>query len=543
MEDLKGQVIGGRFRIENLIGKGGMGSVYQAKHLSLPRTYAIKILLSDLATDEGFIERFRREAIAMSRVDHPNVIRITDFGHTGDGSVYLVMEFLEGDGLDEVLARRVRLPVERSLTILAQISDALEVAHQERVIHRDLKPENILLTERHGRKDFVKLLDFGIAKVRTPEFDGTPLTIQGEVFGTAEYMSPEQATGKPQDGRSDIYALGCLLYELITGEPPFLGSAVEVLRSHVFSEPDPPSARMPEGYVHADLDSLVMRCLAKEPADRYQTCADLRQDLVRVRASSYSITEEMAQKARITGRMAMLTTEQMSTGWQALGGKAPHIMIPFSESALLLDDPEKAQTLNVNPPPPRGSTAQINKAREDQNALVRQLALAMVRSALAPDDTAESLERLLVVEEELADSEGQLRAVEQGFNRLNFDTVLKERPLRRAIGALARDLTAAVASRDRGEGDQAKLGEQIKDLEFQVGQLENSCGALLEDQDAQLGDLNQELEDAGQQCELLREEAEELMRALGAQLRGLPSDDLPPEIQNLFSQLNAAERS
>ena len=167
----------------------------------------------------------------------------------------------------------------------------------------------------------------------------------------------------------------------------------------------------------------------------------------------------------------------------------------------------------------------------------------MGRSALAPDDTAEALERLLVVEEELVDSEGQLRAVEQGFNRLNFDTVLKERPLRRAIGALARDLTAAVASRDRGEGDQAKLGEQIKDLEFQVGQLENSCGALLEDQDAQLGDLNQELEDAGQQCELLREEAKELMRALGAQLRGLPSDDLPPEIQNLFSQLNAAERS
>ncbi len=536
MDDLQDRVIGGRFRVVQLIGKGGMGSVYEARHLSLPRTYAIKILLADLATDEGFIERFRREAIAMSKIDHPNVIRITDYGETGDGSVYLVMEFLEGDGLDDVLNRRGKLPVERALTILAQISDALEVAHQEGVIHRDLKPENILLTSRHGRKDFVKLLDFGIAKVRTPEFDGTPLTIQGEVFGTAEYMSPEQATGKPQDGRSDIYALGCLLYELISGEPPFLGSAVEVLRSHVFTEPPPPSSRMQGGRIMPELDTLVMRCLAKEPADRYQTCAELRQDLVRVRAATYSISEEMAQKSRVTGRMALLSSRQMSTGWQALGGKAPQILIPFSETSVLLDDPEQAETLMVSPkaPPALGHSEE----RAARRGLLRQVATSLMRSALAPDDAGESLERLLAVEEDLTGVEASIQALEQSLHRHHFDQAMQERPLRRANGFLARDLATAVSSRERGEGDQAALDNQIRDLEFQIGQLDNRCSEVQAEWDSQLEELNQELASLRKERSRLREESSDLWGLLRAQIRGLSTTHMPVELQDLFAQLN-----
>ena len=536
MDDLQDRIIGGRFRVVQLIGKGGMGSVYEARHLSLPRTYAIKILLADLATDAGFIERFRREAIAMSKIDHPNVIRITDYGETGDGSVYLVMEFLEGDGLDDVLSRRGKLPVERALTILAQVSDALEVAHQEGVIHRDLKPENILLTSRHGRKDFVKLLDFGIAKVRTPEFDGTPLTIQGEVFGTAEYMSPEQATGKPQDGRSDIYALGCLLYELLTGEPPFLGSAVEVLRSHVFTDPQPPSSRMPGGRLMPELDTLVMRCLAKEPADRYQTCAELRQDLVRVRAASYSFTEELAQKSRVTGRMALLSSEQMSTGWQALGGRAPRILIPFSETSVLLDDPERVATMMVTPKPT--SSLSEDDVRAARRGLLRQVAMSLVRTALAPDDASECLERLLVVEEDLSGVKAAIQGLEQSLHRLHFDQAVQERPLRRASGFLARDLSTALARRGRGEGDQAALDAQLHDLEFQIGQLENRCSEVQVEWDSQLEELNQELAGLHRDRDRLHKESEALWAALRAQIQGISTADMPEELKDLFAQID-----
>ena len=473
----------------------------------------------------------------MSKIDHPNVIRITDYGETGDGSVYLVMEFLQGDGLDDVLARRGKLQMERALTILAQISDALEVAHQEGVIHRDLKPENILLTSRHGRKDFVKLLDFGIAKMRSPEFEGTPLTIQGEVFGTAEYMSPEQATGKPQDGRSDIYALGCLLYELITGEPPFLGSAVEVLRAHVFTEPPPPSSRMPGGILMPELDTLVMRCLAKEPVDRYQTCAELRQDLVRVRAASYGLTEEMAQKSRVTGRMAMLSSKQMALGWQALGGRAPQILVPFSETSVLLDDPEQVPTMMVSPrtktlPPDEEQTAEANRG------LLRQAAMGLIRGALAPDDTGDALEQLLVVEENLAGVEAAIRGLEQSLHRLHFDHAVQQRPLRRASGFLARDLGVAIANRDQGIGEAGALGSQIRDLEFQIGQMNNRCSEIQAELDSQLEELNQELAGLGAERDQLATEAEELWRALRAQIRGLPTAEIPGELRDLLSQLD-----
>ena len=537
MEELQDRVIGGRFRIVQLIGKGGMGSVYEARHLSLPRTYAIKILLSDLAKDDGFIERFRREAIAMSKIDHPNVIRITDFGHTDDGSVYLVMEFLKGDGLDEVLGRRGRLPVERALTILAQVSDALEVAHQEGVIHRDLKPENILLTSRHGRKDFVKLLDFGIAKMRTPEFDGTPLTIQGEVFGTAEYMSPEQATGKPQDGRSDIYALGCLLYELLTGEPPFLGSAVEVLRAHVFTDPPPPSSKMRDGQLIPELNTLVMRCLAKDPAERYQTCAELRQDLVRVRAASFSLTEEMAQKSRVTGRMAMLSSEQMARGWQPLGGRAPQILIPFSETSVLLDDPELASTMIMASKPKTLPPLDDDPTAVARRALLRQVATSLVRSALVPDDTGETLERLLVVDEDLAGVEATIKGLEQALHRLHFDHAIQERPLRRASGFLARDLHAALENRNLGRGDASALDSQIKDLEFQIGQLDNRSSEIQAERDSHLEELNRELGGLAADRDQLRADSDELWGALKAQIRGLSTSHMPDELRDLFRQL------
>ena len=183
--DFVGTVIGGRFEIVRLLGQGGMGAVYEARHKTLPRRFAIKILRPELAASRDFVERFRREAVASARIEHPNVIYITDFGSMNDGSLYLVMEFLEGEGLDEILGRAGRLSLARAIPILAQVADALDAAHAVDVVHRDLKPENILLSEVRGHKDMVKIFDFGIARVRTPEFSDT-LTVRGQVFGTAE---------------------------------------------------------------------------------------------------------------------------------------------------------------------------------------------------------------------------------------------------------------------------------------------------------------------------------------------------------------------
>ncbi|MFH1130112.1 MAG: serine/threonine-protein kinase, partial [Pseudomonadota bacterium] len=168
-EDMIGASVGGRLEIVRVLGQGGMGTVYEAKHKTLPRKFAVKILHEDLAGERD-VERFRREAIASARLDHPNIIYITDFGQLENGSLYLVMEFLEGIGLDEVLSRQFRLPMTRALPILAQVADGLDHAHYMKVVHRDLKPENIQLSEVRGRKDVVKIFDFGIAKLQMPEF-------------------------------------------------------------------------------------------------------------------------------------------------------------------------------------------------------------------------------------------------------------------------------------------------------------------------------------------------------------------------------------
>ncbi|HXF71003.1 MAG TPA: Stk1 family PASTA domain-containing Ser/Thr kinase [Actinomycetota bacterium] len=268
------RLLAGRYRLEGPIGSGGMAQVHRGTDTVLGRPVAIKILSPRYAGDAEFVARFRREAQAAARLNHPNVVGVYDTG-SDDGTHYIVMEYVEGRTLADFLARDGRLPAERAVELAEAVCRALAVAHAQGVIHRDVKPGNIMVT-RDGR---VKVMDFGIARLA----DGADTVAQtAAVLGTASYLSPEQARGEPVDARSDLYSLGVVLYEMLTGRPPFTGdSPVAVAFKHVNEAPTPPSKLAPD--VPPDLEAVVMRCLAKNPANRYASAEELLADLERVR--------------------------------------------------------------------------------------------------------------------------------------------------------------------------------------------------------------------------------------------------------------------
>lgn len=304
-----GKTIAGKFRIIDFIGQGGMGTVYLAEHETLPRRFAIKILKNEYLTNELFVERFRREAIAASRVVHPNVVYITDFGRLPEGNFYIVMEFLEGTGLDTLLDSQGRIPLSRALPILIQVADALDHMHKMGVIHRDLKAENVLLVEERNRIEVVKILDFGIARLMVPDCTNSRITAHGQVFGTPEYMSPEQASDKPLDGRSDIYALGILAFELVTGQPPFVSEKPsDVLHAHLAQMPPAPSSLVPDQLIPRLFDGVVLRCLAKKPTERYATAGEVRSELMRVQTMLLNMAAHMAQTAEDVHRENQIPT-------------------------------------------------------------------------------------------------------------------------------------------------------------------------------------------------------------------------------------------
>ncbi|MBX3270129.1 MAG: serine/threonine protein kinase [Sandaracinaceae bacterium] len=275
-----GSVLDGRYRIVARLGEGGMGLVYEATHVFLKTRVAIKVLRPD-AADRESIERLKREAQAASAIGDPHIVDVRDFGELADGSTYVVMELVEGIGLLTEL-RREPLRWERARDIALQITEALGAAHERGIVHRDLKPENVLLTTRDGAPDYVKLVDFGIARVQ----GATKLTAAGRVVGTPEYMAPEQCAGIDVDHRADVYALGIVLYEMLTGKLPFHDAElVSLLRMQIKEPPVPPSKVAPEADIPLELEAIVLRCLAKRPSQRFQSMADLGEALRTLRAA------------------------------------------------------------------------------------------------------------------------------------------------------------------------------------------------------------------------------------------------------------------
>jgi serine/threonine-protein kinase len=269
-------MLAGRYQIIAKLGQGGMGTVYLAEHVLIEKKVAVKILSEELVLREELVVRFQQEAKAASKIGHENIVDITDFGKADDGAVYIVMEYLKGRDLGREIRTVGPLAAARTERIMNQVCRALAAAHSEGIFHRDLKPDNIFLVEREGRGDFVKILDFGLAKVIGSEQKGGPRTAAGTVFGTAEYMSPEQARGEISDHRTDVYAAGCILYEMLTGKVPFSAEQFDVvLLMQLADEPMPPSKRAPDAGITPELEAVVLKALAKNREHRFQSMKDL----------------------------------------------------------------------------------------------------------------------------------------------------------------------------------------------------------------------------------------------------------------------------
>jgi eukaryotic-like serine/threonine-protein kinase len=301
------RLLGGRYELDGVVGRGGMAEVYRARDIRLDRIVAIKTLRADLARDQIFQARFRREAQSAASLNHPNIVAVYDTGEdmaTGTPIPYIVMEFVDGRTVRDLLQDGHRLLPERSLEIIDGVLRALDYSHTAGIVHRDIKPGNVMVT----RNGDIKVMDFGIARAMSDA--QATMTQTAQVIGTAQYLSPEQARGERVDSRSDLYSTGCLLYELLTGRPPFTGdSPVAIAYQHVRENPVPPSQVDPD--VPPWADAIVLKAMAKSPADRYQTAADMRADLQRA-ASGLPVAAAPPTRADMYQGTRMMSTDPMT---------------------------------------------------------------------------------------------------------------------------------------------------------------------------------------------------------------------------------------
>ncbi len=293
-DPILGTTVGERYQLVQQIGQGGSGAIYRAEHVTLRRKVAVKVLHHELSRDDLAIERFRREATTVGELDNDHIVEIYDFGRTSDGRLYLAMEYLEGQTLADILEEKGRLPVQEVVDILTQIGEALIEAHAMGYVHRDLRPRNMFLAMRRNQANYLKLLDFGLAKLVEQEGEAASTSL-GMTFGDPHYMSPEQAKGQPVDRRADIYSMGCIAYEMLTGQPPFHGGKVfDVLTRHVEENPRPLHELAPE--TPAWLERAIMRCLAKRADDRYITVYRLVEALRQGTDSGVIMSDEVARR-------------------------------------------------------------------------------------------------------------------------------------------------------------------------------------------------------------------------------------------------------
>jgi serine/threonine-protein kinase len=309
------EILEGQFKILQKIGSGGMGSVYKASQPAMNRMVAVKILHPKLVNRQDLVARFRREARAMSHLTHPNSTKVFLYGELDDGSLYIVMELLEGKNLNQTVRSEGPFPVARALPVLIQVCGALEEAHQAGIIHRDMKPENIFLCQQGKLRDYPKVLDFGLAKVTEREMrpGSVILTQEGMVFGTPEFMSPEQAQGETLTPSSDLYSLAVILYEVLTGKLPFDGKgAMDFIQLQVNAPPIPLSQRVPGLTFPALLDEVMARALQKKPQDRFASAGDLAAALKTVVDGKTSLPPELRARPVPSGRVVSVPVPRAS---------------------------------------------------------------------------------------------------------------------------------------------------------------------------------------------------------------------------------------
>jgi Protein kinase domain len=482
-----GTTLDARYRVLQRLGEGGMGEVYLVEHIALGRKEALKVLHPTFANERTFVSRFRREARATNRMQHPNIVGVHDFGQLPDGRFYLSMEFVDGESLESVLGRGGPLPVPRALHLLHQLADAIDHAHSRGVIHRDLKPDNLLLVEHRGRADVLKVLDFGLAKIVAADHRESLETTRGEIFGTAPYMAPEQFNGEMTDARIDLYAFGCIAFEVLVGEPPFLGRAIEIMHKHVSEEPPTPSVRRPERALPRELDLIVLRCLAKDPDRRYQTGREIAEALSRVPGFG---THGISERRRLQS-VRMRTLDAYPAEESTLAdGRAPGVgdwrgLVDTWQEA----DPRPAQRLAL-----RGA---IERRLDDD---VRDLRLTV------------GLGQMQEQEDDLHRVEAEIAALDRRTEELERSAREREAGLRFTLAELAFERQRSVA-----------LGERVPSaLEQQIGELERRIAQNAKQLEREL----QALTDRSIDRVAMRAALEEQLDTLCAQLHGLLNEHL-----------------
>jgi serine/threonine protein kinase len=514
-DSLLGTLFAGRFRIESRLGSGGMGAVYLARHEVLQRRFALKVIRKELLADVNIAARFRREARAASRIDHPNVMRIFDFGHAEGGRPYLAMELVDGPTLARVIATQGPLPVPRVLEILAQIADALAAAHAVGVIHRDLKPANVVIARRGDGGAIVKVLDFGLAKIVGAR--GTAaLTAQGSVFGTPEYLAPERCTeeGDPDDPRGDLYSLGVMAFELLVGEVPFRGKLVQVLAAHIGEAPPAPSRAARREDIPPALDEVVLRCLAKLPAERYASASALRAALATFRADGarHDDTHHDVVAVPPTPTPTLPPAELFET-------------MP-SEPPVAPEEPTSAAPRPATEPPGRAL------------GLLEELVYALRDEGWGSPELCERLAVAAEAHDALAGVEGRLAASEQAAGDLEMTARLREARLTQVLNQLEYEV-ATLAAEGRAAPELERLRQRIAALTRRITQigfeLAEQLDALEERANRDRQRLGPARAEAAQQLRVLQDQLARGLRALGG--------ECPPALRELLAQATIAARS
>ncbi len=455
-----GTMLDGRYRILRKLGEGAMGEVYLAEHVNLGRKEALKILQPALAAEPQFVERFRREARATNRVQHPNVVSVHDFGQLPDGRFLLAMEYIEGESLGALVDRIGRLPVPRALHILAQLADAVDHAHAHGVVHRDLKPENMMLVEHRGQADIVKVLDFGIAKIVAPDHKSVGLTRQGQVFGTPAYMAPEQFASLAPDPRSDLYAFGVIAFELVTGETPFSGRMMELMRAHLTDIPDAPSERRPEARIPEELDALVRRCLEKEPAKRFQTGKEVRHALERV--PGFETRGSGVRRRRRAGTAGASDFDGGDTAEATWGG---------TSEVDALREGVSYRELSIYVPVAPDAKLLAQEAVRELAEIYLDFAAKDTRLVLGIADAKE-------LEQELSRHDSQMEATERRIAELEQSAREREGGLRFALGELSFERAHGKSHVDKTLG--AEIARLERRLSLIASELERDVAVLVD---------------------------------------------------------------
>ncbi len=485
-DPLVGRSVAGRYVVLEALGRGGFGVVYRARHQVIGRDVAIKFLLPELASNPQTRERFLREARVANRIGHEHVIDIQDFGETSDGLVFLVMELLHGRALSAEI-RAGTFPVGRALSVAIQSARALVRAHELDVVHRDIKPDNIFLVTEGSRRDFVKLLDFGLARMKGE----LRLTARGAVFGTPEYLSPEQARGAEATASSDLYALGCVIVEMLTGRPPFTGSVPDLLLKHLREPPPRLSSENPS--VPAALDALVARLLAKSPTERPRDAVEVLDELTRIAGEvprvRVSIEPDDLAKTFVRSAPEPPSRED-GAGWaarverfralsrRAFGDEPPRSIVEqieeFAAGVARLQRVE-AELASAA----RDATA----ADGDDRAFRERVGRALDELARDASRTANERRRLVeerdALERDRSDAEAEvirglerLRATEPSATPLDDLAALLER-----IGAAASRRRVAGLRQTSSRDALLRAERALEDLRFQVEQLKGRLGA------------------------------------------------------------------